>query len=60
MSYGCRKLDRLLNQDFWADLTFPDKSGFWRNFSLTSLETLYTKDVINKLRFFSGYSYDLF
>jgi hypothetical protein len=30
-------------------LTFPDKSAFWRNFSMTSPETLHTKDVINEV-----------
>jgi hypothetical protein len=51
VSYGCQKLDQLLNQEFWSDLTFPDKSGFWRNFTTTSPETLYMKDVINELIF---------
>jgi hypothetical protein len=51
VSYGYRKLDRLLNQEFWTDLTFPDKSGFWRNFSMTSPETSYIKDVDNELIF---------
>jgi hypothetical protein len=28
VSYGSRKLDRLLNQHFWADCTFLYKPGF--------------------------------
>jgi hypothetical protein len=51
MSYGCWKLDRLLNQNFWADLTFLYKSGFWQIISMTSPETLYTKIFANELMF---------
>jgi hypothetical protein len=51
MSYGCQKLDLLLNQNFWADLTFLYKLGFWQNFSITSAETLYTKNVVNEHTF---------
>jgi hypothetical protein len=51
MSYGCRKLDRLLNQNFWADLTFLCESGLWQNVAMTSPETLYMKNVINELIF---------
>jgi hypothetical protein len=28
-------LGRLLNQDFWAELTFLYKSEFWQNFAMT-------------------------
>jgi hypothetical protein len=48
VSYGYLKLDQLLNQDFWAELTFLYKSGFWQNFAMTFAETLYTKDVANE------------
>jgi hypothetical protein len=34
-----------------ADHTFLYKTGFWQNFGMTSLETLYMKDVANKLSF---------
>jgi hypothetical protein len=51
MSYGCRKLDRLLNPNFWADLTFLYKSGFWQKISMTSPDTLYTKIVFNEFIF---------
>ncbi len=51
MSYGYRKLDRLLNQDFWAELTFLYKSGFWQNFAMTFPEILNTKIADNELRF---------
>jgi hypothetical protein len=27
------------------------ESGFWQNFAMTSLETLYTKNVVNELSF---------
>jgi hypothetical protein len=37
MSYGCQKLDRLLNQNFLADLTFQYESGLWQNFAMTSV-----------------------
>jgi hypothetical protein len=37
--------------NFWADSTFLDESGFWENFAMTSPETLYKKDVVNKLIF---------
>jgi hypothetical protein len=36
---------------FLADHTFLYKTGFWKNFSMTSPETSYTKNVANKLRF---------
>jgi hypothetical protein len=42
--YGYRKLNRLLNQDFWAELTFLYKSVFLQNYVMTFPETLYTKD----------------
>jgi hypothetical protein len=51
VSYGYQKLDRLLNQDFWAELTILYKSSFWQTFAITLLETLYTKDVANKPSF---------
>jgi hypothetical protein len=51
MSYGYRKLDRLLNQDFWADWTFLYESGFWKKFVITFPENLYTKYVTNELSF---------
>jgi hypothetical protein len=41
----------LLNQNFWADLTILYESGFWQNFAMTTLETLYAKNVISKLSF---------
>jgi hypothetical protein len=41
----------LLNQDFWAELTFQYKSGFWQNVAMTFLETLHTKDVANEPSF---------
>jgi hypothetical protein len=50
-SYDSRKLDRLLNQQFWADCIILYKSGFWRNFAMTALETLYTKNVSDELSF---------
>jgi hypothetical protein len=53
----------LLNQEFWADLTIPNKSGFWRNFAMTSPDAMTSPEstvmaVGNLLSF--GYSYDLF
>jgi hypothetical protein len=36
---------------FWADLTLQHNSGFWQNFAMTSVETLYKKEVINELSF---------
>jgi hypothetical protein len=50
-SYSSRNLYQLLNQQFWADLTFLFKSGFSQTFSMTSPETLYTKSTINELSF---------
>jgi hypothetical protein len=32
-------------------VTFLYESGFWQKFAMTTPETLYTKNVINKLRF---------
>jgi hypothetical protein len=32
-------------------LTFWHKSGFWQNFAMTSVETLYTKNAANELSF---------
>jgi hypothetical protein len=32
-------------------LTFLHESGFWQNFAMTTSETLYTKNVVNKLIF---------
>jgi hypothetical protein len=43
------ELDGLLNQKFWADRTFWHKTGSWRNFAVTSLETLNTKVIANEL-----------
>jgi hypothetical protein len=51
MSYGCRKLNLLLNQNFWVDLTFLYKSDFWQKNSMSSPDTLYTKIVANELSF---------
>jgi hypothetical protein len=51
VSYGYQKLDRLLNQDFWAELSFQYKSGFWQNFAMTLPETFYTKYVANEPSF---------
>jgi hypothetical protein len=48
-SYGGRKLDRFNDPEFWADSTFRSKSGFRRNFAMTSPETLNTKVVIDEL-----------
>jgi hypothetical protein len=50
-SYGSWNLNWLLNQQFWADLTFPHESGLWPNFAMTSPETLYTKNFVSELRF---------
>jgi hypothetical protein len=36
---------------FLADHTFLYKTGFWQNFSMTSLETSYTKNVTNERSF---------
>jgi hypothetical protein len=36
---------------FLADHTFLYKTGVWQNFSMTSPETLYIKNVINELSF---------
>jgi hypothetical protein len=36
---------------FLADHTFLYKIGFWQNFTMTSLETSYTKNVANELSF---------
>jgi hypothetical protein len=36
---------------FLADHTFLYKTGFWRNFTMTSSETSYMKNVANELRF---------
>jgi hypothetical protein len=41
----------LLNLKIWADGTILYKSGFWRNFAMTSQETLYMKIVVNELSF---------
>jgi hypothetical protein len=35
----------------WTDLTFRHKSGFWWNFTMTSSETLYTKNAVNEHSF---------
>jgi hypothetical protein len=51
VSYDCWNSTGLLNQEFWTDSTFQHKSGFWRNFAMTSAETLNTKVAINELRF---------
>jgi hypothetical protein len=51
MSYDCRKLDRFAESEFWADLTFQSKLGFWQNFAMTFPEILNTKVSFNKLRF---------
>jgi hypothetical protein len=32
-------------------LTFGHKSGFWQNFTMTYLETLYMKNAVNELSF---------
>jgi hypothetical protein len=37
--------------EIWTGLTFRHKSGFWQNFAMTSSETLYTKNAVNKLSF---------
>jgi hypothetical protein len=51
MSYGCRKLIWFAESELWADSTFQSKSGFWRNFAMTSLKTLNTKVAVNELGF---------
>jgi hypothetical protein len=51
LSYGYRKLDRLLNWDSQAELTFLYKSAQWQKNSITFPETLYKKDVANELSF---------
>jgi hypothetical protein len=53
MSYGYRRLDQLLDHNFWTDLASLYESGFWHNFTMTSPETLYMKNVSNKLSFLS-------
>jgi hypothetical protein len=39
----------LWNHEIWPDCTFWHETDFWRNFTVTSLETLDTKNAINKL-----------
>jgi hypothetical protein len=51
MSYSYRNLYQLLNQKFWADWTFLYESGFLVKFCYDLPETLYMKNVINKLSF---------
>jgi hypothetical protein len=36
---------------FLVDQTFLYKTDFWRNFTITSPETVYTKNITNELRF---------
>jgi hypothetical protein len=51
-SYGYRKTAGLLNfEKIWTDPTFGHKSRFWRNFAMTSPETLYTKNAFNEYSF---------
>jgi hypothetical protein len=51
VSYGYRKLDRLLNWDFWPELTFLYKSGFLPKIFHDLPRNLYTKDVANEPSF---------
>jgi hypothetical protein len=51
MSYNCRKLDRFVESDFWANWTFWSKSGFWQNFAMTFPETLNTKVAVSEFSF---------
>jgi hypothetical protein len=51
MSYGCQKLDRFAESEFWPDSTFRPKSGFWQNFTMTSPETLNSKVAVHELSF---------
>jgi hypothetical protein len=51
VSYDYQKLDRLLDRNFWIDLASLYESGFWQKFPMTSLETLYMKNVVNELSF---------
>jgi hypothetical protein len=46
-----QNLTRLLNRQFWADRTFRHESVVCQKFSMTSLETLDTKNSVNKLRY---------
>jgi hypothetical protein len=38
-------------REIWIDLTFPQKSGFWWNFAMTSPETLYMKTPLMNTAF---------
>jgi hypothetical protein len=51
LSYYCQNLARLLNWEFWIDLTFRHKLVSWRNFFMTTLKTLNTEIVANYLSF---------
>jgi hypothetical protein len=42
----------LLNQEIWADCTFRHELGFWQNFAITSLETLYMKTPLTNSAFY--------
>jgi hypothetical protein len=35
----------------WTDRTFRHKSGSWQNFAMTSLKTLYMKNIVNEHSF---------
>jgi hypothetical protein len=49
--YDYQKLDRFAESENLGRLHLWHKSGFWRNFVMTSSETLYTKNVVNELSF---------
>jgi hypothetical protein len=50
--YDCRKLDWSAELEiWWANSTFRHESGIWRNFAMTSPETLNMKLSANELIF---------
>jgi hypothetical protein len=50
-SYDYQKLDRSTKIEIWADYSSRHKNGVWRNFAITSIETLNTKNATKKLSF---------
>jgi hypothetical protein len=53
VSYNYRKINRFAESGNLGRLHLWLKSGFWRNFTMTSPETLYTKNAVNELSFTS-------
>jgi hypothetical protein len=46
------EIDRVAESgETWTDRTFRHKSGSWQNFAMTSPDTLYMKNAVNKYRF---------